>query len=110
MNLEQELLLDAEHDAQAVAYIQRHLPQELQTEFTEQQLYYLLDLITEYYTQSGVLETQPDAEGYIEIDQEAIAKYLAQKAAHEQMGTFNPQDLLFVVQAEMDFEEGLDLE
>lgn len=47
----------------------------------------------------------PDKEGYIEIDEEAIAAHLAKKAKKEGMGNFSVEDLLFVVQAHMDFEE-----
>lgn len=43
MNLDEELMLDAQEDAEAVAYIKRHLPQELQEKFSEEQLYYFLD-------------------------------------------------------------------
>lgn len=105
MNIEEELLQDAAYDAAAVAYIRQHLPQELQELLTEEQLYYFLDLIIEYYAESGILDAEPDAEGYIDIDGEAIAAYLAQKAKKEGIGDFRAEDLLFVVQAQMDFEE-----
>ena len=62
-------------------------------------------LIIEYYTESGILDAQPDKDGYVEIDEEAIADYLAKKAKKEHMGDFSAEDLLFVVQAHMDFEE-----
>ena len=105
MNLDEELMLDAQEDAAAVSYIKSHLPQELQEKFTEEQLYYFLDVIIKYYTESGVLDAQPDKDGYVEIDEEAIAAYIAQKASKEKMGSFDPEELLFVVQAHMDFEE-----
>lgn len=105
MNLDEELMLDAQEDAAAVNYIKSHLPQELQEKFTEEQLYYFLDVIIEYYTESGVLDAQPDKDGYVEIDEEVIAAYIAKKASKEKMGNFDPEELLFVVQAHMDFEE-----
>lgn len=105
MNLDEELMQDAQEDAAAVAYIQKHLPQELQEQYDEETLYYFLDLIIEYYTESGILDAQPDKDGYVEIDEEAIADYLAKKAKKEHMDDFSAEDLLFVVQAHMDFEE-----
>lgn len=105
MNLEEELLQDAQEDAATVAYMKKHLPQELQEKFDDDLLYYFLDLIIEYYAESGVLDATPDKDGYIELDEEAIATYLAKKAKKEGMGTFAPEDLLFVVQAQMDYEE-----
>ncbi len=105
MNIDEELMLDAQEDAAAVAYIMKHLPQDLQEKFTDDLLYYFLDVIVEYYTESGILDAEPDADGYVEIDQEAIAATLAKKAKKEGIGEFDPEELLFVVQAHMDFEE-----
>lgn len=105
MSIDDELLQDAQYDAQAIAYIQAHLPQELKETFSEEQLYYFLDLIVEYCAESGILESQPDADGYIEIDQEAIATYLSEQAKKEGIGHFKPADLLFVVQAQLDFDD-----
>lgn len=105
MNFDDELLQDAQEDARAIAYIKAHLPQELQEAFTEEQLYYFLDVIVDYFTESDILESEPDADGYIEVDQEAVANYLAKQAKKEGIGIFKPEDLLFVVQAQMDFEE-----
>ena len=104
-SLDDELLQDAQEDARAVAYIKQHLPQELQERFTDDLLYYFLDLIVEYYANSGILDTPADKDGYIEVDEEAIAESLAKQAKKEKMGDFSPEDLLFFVQAQMDFEE-----
>ncbi len=106
-SLEEELLLDAAEDAKAIAYIRQHLPQELQEKFSDEELYYFLDVIVEYYAESGILESQPDEDGYITIDEEAVALHLSKKAKKEGIGTFSPEDLLFVVKAEMDFQDEL---
>lgn len=105
MNLEEELLLDAQEDARTVAFIKSQLPQELKETFTDDLLYYFLDVIIEYYAESGILESEADEDGYVEINEEAIAEHLATKARKEGMGDFNAEDLLFVVQAHLDFEE-----
>lgn len=105
--IDDELLLDAEEDARAVAYIHTRLPQELQERITEEQLYYFLDVIEEYYVESGVLDAQPDSEGFVEIDEEAVSKYMKQKAQKEGFDTFSEEDLLFIAQAELDYQESL---
>ena len=106
--LDDELLRDAEEDARAVAYIHSHLPQELQEKFSDDLLYYFLDVIVDYYAESGILDATPDKEGYVDIDEMAVAEYVAAKAKKEGMGAFSAEDLLFVVQAQMDFEESLE--
>ena len=61
--MEDDFLLDAEDDARAVEFIQSYLPQDLKDKFTEDDLYYILDLIAEYYTSSECLDAEPDEEG-----------------------------------------------
>ena len=59
--MEDDFLLDAEEDARAVAFIQNYLPQDLKDKFTEDDLYYILDLIAEYYIfiSTGISERIP---------------------------------------------------
>ena len=103
--LDDELLKDAEEDAKAVAFIRQRLPQELKEKFSEEQLYYFLDLIAEYYATSGVLNATPDAEGYVDIDIEKMSTWMAKKAEAEKMGNFEAEELAFLIEAEMDFVE-----
>ena len=46
-SLEQELLQDAEDDARTVEFIKNYLPQEVKDKFTDEELYYFLDVIVE---------------------------------------------------------------
>ena len=104
-DFEDELLQDAEDDRQTVEYIKNYLPQELKERFSDDELYYFLDLIVDYYTESGILDAEPDAEGYIDIDIEAIAQHLANQAQKDKMGEYNPDDLRWIVEGEMDYAE-----
>lgn len=109
-NFEDELLQDAEDDARTVEYIKNYLPQELKERFSEEELYYFLDALVEYYTESGILEAEPDAEGFIDIDVEAIAQHLAKQAKKDKMGDFDPEDLRWIVEGEMEYGESLEEE
>ena len=105
-SLDDELLQDAEDDARAVAFIQQQLPQELKEKFSEEQLYYFLDLIADYYATSGVLDATPDKDGYVDVTIEKMAPELSKQGAKEKMGVFTPEEISFVIEAEMDFAEG----
>lgn len=107
-SFEQELLQDAEDDARTVAFIKNYLPQDVKDKFTDEELYYFLDVIIEYYTNSGVLDATPDKNGYIEIDQDAIVDYVIKQAKKDNMGDFSADDVLWVVQGEMEYGESLD--
>lgn len=104
-DFEDELLQDAEDDARTVEYIKTHLPQELKDKFSEEELYYFLDSIVEYYAESGILDAEPDKDGCIEIDMEAIALHMVKQAKKDKMGDYDADDLRWIVEAEMDYAE-----
>lgn len=107
-DFENELLQDAEDDVRTVEFIKNYLPQEVKERFTDDDLYYLLDVIVEYYADSGILDAEPDEDGYIDIDVEEIANHLASQARKDNIGDFSPEDLRWVVEGEMEYAEQLE--
>lgn len=108
MGMEEDFLLDAEDDARAVEFIKSYLPQDLKDKFTDDDLYYILDVIAEYYTSSDCLDAEPDAEGYIDIDLDEVVDYVVKAAAKEGMGPYIAEDVFFVVQGEMEYGDSLE--
>ncbi len=108
MGMEEDFLLDAEYDAKAVEYIKSYLPQDLKEKFSDDDLYYIMDVIAEYYTSSECLEAEPDEEGYIDVDLDAVVDYVVKAAAKEGMGPYQAEDVFFVVQGEMEYGESLE--
>ena len=72
---DQEFLNEDLDDEKTILFIKNYLPQELKEKFSDDELYYFLDLIDEYYTESGVLDAQPDADGCVEIDLDKVADF-----------------------------------
>ena len=107
-SFENELLREAEDDRLTVEFIQNYLPQELKDKFSEEELYYFIDVLAEYYTNSGILEAEPDAEGYIDIDIDDVAQQLAKQAKKDKMGTYEADDLRWIVEGEMEYGESLE--
>ena len=102
-SLDQEIFLDAQDDAKVVAYIRARLSVEQQERFTEDTLYYFLDVLEEYYVESGIFDQQPDKDGYIDLNVSLIAQHLADKAKKEGIGTFDPADLETIIESELDY-------
>ena len=101
-SFEEDLLLDAEDDRKTVEYIQNYLPQELKDKFTEDELYYFIDVIGEYYV--DLLDKHSGDED-IDIDVEEVAKYVAKQAKKDKMGEFDPEDLRWIVDGELEYGE-----
>lgn len=103
--IDDELLRAAEDDAKEVAFIMNQLPIDVKDKFTDDDIYYCVDVMLEY------LETkQTDDDGFIDIDLDEVAKHIAKQAKKEKIGDFEPEDIFFVVQAELDYNETLDNE
>ena len=88
-------------DEKTIEYIRQRLPQDLKDKFSDDEFYYFLDTICDYYDKSGIFESQSDPNGYIEIDIEAIAKYVAKEAKKDGIGEYDPEELFFVVEGEL---------
>ena len=101
---EEDLIHDAEDDRLTVEYIQSYLPQDLKDKFTEEELYYFIDVIGEYYV--DLLEKHSGEED-IDIDVEEVAEFVARQAKKDKIGDFSPEDLRWVVDGELEYGESL---
>ena len=110
MDAENDFFNGADDGEQTVEFIRNYLPQELKEKFNDDLLFYFLDLIDEYYTNSGLLDTDPDSDGYVEIDLEKVVDFIVKEAKKDGIGEFDPDEVLFVVQGEMEYADSLDEE
>lgn len=104
-SIEDDFLADAEDDRLTVEYIKNYLPQDVKEKFTDDDLYYFLDVIGEYYV--GLIENAKNEEE-IDIDIDAVAQHIAKKAKKEKIGDFDPEDLRWVVDGELDYGDSLE--
>ena len=103
--MEEDFLKEAEDDLRTVEFIRNYLPQEQKEKFTDNDLFYFIDLLADYYVESGLLEQEPDEDGFVDIDTEAIAEAIAKRAKADKYGDFSAEDLLWVVQGELEYGE-----
>lgn len=103
-----EFLQEDLDDEKTIEFIRNSMPQEMKERFNDDILYYILDVINDYFTTSGVLDADPDEDGCIEIDNEAIVAYIVKEAKRDGMGVFDPEEVLLIVNAEADYVDSLD--
>ena len=53
-----------------------------------------------------MLDAEGDSDGYIDIDLQKVAEYVCKKAEEDKRGIYDPDDIFFVAQADLDFQEG----
>ena len=105
-----EFINDDIDDQLTVEFIKNALPQELKEKYSEDMLYYILDVINDWFVQSGVLDQEPDGDGFVEIDNEALVSYIVKEAKHDKMGSFPEDEIMLIVQAEADYVDSLESE
>lgn len=105
-----EFLEDDLDDQKTVEFIQNALPQELKEKYPEDTLYYILDVINDWFMQSGVLDQEPDSDGFVNIDNDALVAYIVKEAKHDRIGSFPADEIMLIVQAEADYVDSLDEE
>ena len=101
-SIDDELLMDEQENQREIAFIRAQLPSELKERYTDDQLLWMLDTLVGYYVESGVLDTDDEE---VEIDLEQAADYLCRQAETEGMPRLDPQEVFFVVEADLDFQE-----
>ena len=101
--LDDELLQDAQLDALIIDFIRQALPKDVAEKYDEEKLFYIHDLIEEYLAQTDVLDSEPDEDGFVNIEIDAITAFSASKAKAENMGNFDENDLSLIVEADLSY-------
>ena len=102
-NIDEEIRLDEEENRRELEYIRTQLPSDLKKYYSDKDILYMMDLIVEYYYESGILDSNEEE---IDIDLEAVADYVCKEAKkHGFSSSFNPDEVFFIVQADLDFQE-----
>jgi len=89
----------------AVEFIYNHLPQDLKVKFTDDTIYYILDLICEFYEKNDYLNEDNE-----EKEEKELVAFIVQQAKKDAVGNFLPEDVLMVLRAEEAYMDTLDIE
>ena len=92
-------------DEKTIAYIRERLPQDLKEKFSDDEFYYFLDTIYDYYDKSGILD---NANEYVDIDIDDIARFIAKEAKKNNIGEYDLEELFFIVEGELAYNGVID--
>ena len=94
-------------DEKTIAFIRERLPQDLKEKYSEDEFYFFLDTIYDYYDKSGILDSNNE---YVDIDIHEIANFIAKEAKKCDIGDFDPEELYFIVEGELAYNGIIDEE
>jgi len=104
-DFEEELRKEEEENQREALYIKEQLPSELKESFSRTDIMHVMDAIVDYYYESGILEDKGGGDDEVEIDLEEVAKAVHQRVVKDGYTRWTPEDLFFIVQADLDFME-----
>lgn len=105
-SIDEEVRIAKQEDAKEMAYIREALPAELKEKYTDGDLLFMMEAIVDYFYESHILEGT--ANDYVDIDMDKISEYVCQRATQEQRGPYVADEVFFVVQADIDYQENCD--
>lgn len=100
---EQDFIYDEEA---AVAYIQNQLPLDLKDKFSEDNIYYLLDTICDFYDNNDYLNEDDNEEK----EERELINYLISQAKKDEIGVYNEEEIRLFLRAEDAYNDTLDIE
>lgn len=76
---QEEKVLEYDED-DSLRFIRENLPQEMQDEFSDDEINYIVDLIYDYYEDKGYLDESDDEDSEIDIDEDELLEYIYKNA------------------------------
>lgn len=84
---------------ESVKFIRKNLPEEMQNEFSDDEINYIVDLIYEFYEKKGFLEEDDDKD--IEIDEDELLDYVIKNACEDKIKDFTDEQIEAIVAGEL---------
>jgi len=99
--MSEETYMDQYDAGDAVAFIQNYLPLELKEKFSEDDIYYILDVMEDFYERSDFFETDEEKE------ERELIEYIVREAKKDGIGNFTQEDILLVLRGEEAYSESI---
>ncbi len=106
MSNKDDLIYDEED---SVRFIQNYLPQEMKGKFVDDDIYYVVDLVYEYYESKGFFDEGLDDAQEVNIDEDELVEFVIKNAQKDGVGKFTPEDVTFIVQGELEYCESINM-
>lgn len=103
--LDEELIRDANEDAEAIRYIRAQMSPSMSALCTDADLQQIIDATVDTLATSDILESQADADGFIAINLDILAQQVAKEVGQTGINGLSTDDIQFIVETWMDFDE-----
>ena len=105
MSTDNKILEYDEDDS--VRFIRKHLSEEMQNSFSDDEINYVVDLMYEFYDEKGFLDGDDDTE--VEIDEDELLDYVIKNAEKDKVRDFKEEEIEAIVAGELAYCDSLNL-
>jgi len=92
---------------ESVKFIRKSLPEEMQNEFSDDEINYIVDLVYDFYEEKGFLDEDDDKD--IEIDEDELLDYVIKNARKDKIRDFTDEQVEAIVAGELAYCDTLNL-
>ena len=103
---EDKTIMEYDED-ESVKFIRKSLPEEMQKEFSDDEINYIVDLVYEFYEEKGFLFVDDDKD--IEIDEDELLDYVIKNARKDKIREFSDEQIEAIVAGELAYCDTLNL-
>ena len=103
---EENKVLEYDED-ESLKFIQKHLPEDMQDEFTDDEINYIVDLVYEFYEEKGFLDESDESD--IEIDEDELLEYIFENAREDGLREYTDEQIEAIVAGELAYCDTLNL-
>lgn len=93
---------------EAVKFIRRSIPAEVNEQYTNDEILFIIDTIWDYYERIGLTSLDGPITEEEEVDVEKLTAYVKKEVANDEKLIMDPADIDKIVKAELDYEESLE--
>lgn len=92
----------------AISFIRKDVGSEVSSQYSDDEILYVIDIIWDYYEKKGLLSLSKKATDNQELDEDGLLAYVRKEIASDGEILMDPEDLDKIVKAELDYEDTLE--
>ena len=100
-----EYIFDEE---KAISFIRKEIPNSVSEKYSDDEILFVIDTVWDYYESNGLLDINSNVVEDEETDPEKLIRYVKKEVKKDKELMMDPEDIGFIVQAELDYEESLE--
>lgn len=93
---------------EAIKFVRGTLPFEVNKEYTDDDILYVIDIIWEWYDKNGYLELNSDVTEEEEHDLEKLTAYVKDQLNKDKENKMDPSNVGLIVKGEIEYEESIE--